>query len=346
MSVTATISTKGRYGTTLSLALEAIALQTKLPERFILFEDGEHKDIRDISPYSHLLHLLTAKGINWQVIYAAGKGQVLNHSMALERAETDLVWRLDDDNVPEPTCLEKLLEPMKDPTVGAVGGLILDPRHVGPKPAFVTGKIEDISSGMNVAWYRWSGPPEEVDHLYSTFLYRVEAGRKGGGYPMNLSPVGHREETIFSYQIRRAGYKLLVTPDALTWHFREGTGGIRSYKNQSLWDGDEKIFQAKLKEWNVRPHEYAFAVLDCGLGDHIMFRAILPEYLEKNAGKKVIVAACYPEVFEAFPQVTLVSIGDAKAAFGALDAWDMYRWCEERFWKKSFVDALRMRYLS
>jgi hypothetical protein len=162
---------------------------------------------------------------------------------------------------------------------------------------------------------------------------------------MNLSPVGHREETIFSYQMRRAGYRLLVTPEAVTWHFREGTGGIRSYTNQSYWDHDEQLFRMKLKEWGIQPNEYAVAVLDSAIGDHIMFRSILPDFLLRNAGKKVILAACYPEIFEEFKDVTLISIADAKAAFGSLDQWDMYRWCEERFWKQSFVDAMRKRYL-
>lgn len=345
MTVTATISSKDRYDTTLALAIEAICLQSVPPDQFVLFEDGEHKDIRTISPYHHLLALLDRRGIQWFVLYAERKGQVANHQMALNQATTDMIWRLDDDNVPGPDCLKNLLKVMEDPAVGAVGGLVHDPKYVSPRPSFVTGKIDEILNPLNLQWYEWKGSPEEVDHLYSTFLYRVAAGRKAGGYSKLLSPVGHREETMFSYEIKRAGYKLLVTPDALTWHFREGKGGIRSYTDGSLWAKDEQVFQAKLSEWGVKPREYKVAVLDNGLGDHFMFKAMLPELIAKNPTKRIIIANCYPAIFKEVEGVTMASIADARAAFGNLDQWDIYRWCEEHQWKKPFTDAYRALYL-
>jgi hypothetical protein len=345
MSVTATISSKDRYGTTLPLAIEAICLQSVVPDQFVLFEDGEHKDLRGVSPYSHLLPLLNRRGIQWYVIYAERKGQVANHQMALNQATTTMIWRLDDDNAPHPECLKALLAEMEDPSVGAVGGLVHDPKSVSPRPSFIDGKIEHILSPFNLQWYEWEGPPEEVDHLYSTFLYRVDAGRKAGGYSQALSKVGHREETMFSHEIKRAGYRLLVTPQAKTWHFREPTGGIRSYTDGSLWARDEQIFLGKLKEWGVTPEEYKIVVLNNALGDHFMFKAILPDLLSKNAGKKVIVANCYPDVFREVHGITMCSIADAQAAFDNLDPWDIYRWCEEHHWKKPFADAYREMYL-
>lgn len=346
MTVTATISTKGRFLTTLPLAIEAIALQTVRPKQLVIFDDNpEMKDLRETSPYSHLFPLLMSKGINWFHLPGQRIGQVANHATALERADTELVWRLDDDNAPEPTCLENLLKVMQDPAVGAVGGLVHDPKSISPRPSFVTGKIEDILNPFNLQWYQWGGPPEEVDHLYSTFLYRVEAGRKAGGYCRMLSPVGHREETMFSHEIKRAGYKVMVTPNALTWHFREGSGGIRSYTDGSLWAKDEKVFQVKLAEWGVVPQEYKFAVLNSGLGDHFMFKAILPELIEKNPGKRIVIANCYPEVFKGVEGITMATIGDALAAFGDLRQWDAYRAGDERQWKKSFPDLLRAMYL-
>lgn len=345
MKVTATISSKDRYFTTLPLAIKAILAQTVLPEQFVLFDDGEHKDLRQVSPYSHLFPLLSEKGIKWHVIFGQRNGQVANHQLALDLADTDLIWRLDDDNVPEPNCLENLLKSMQGQTVGAVGGLVLTPNRVGPRPSFVTGKIEDIYSQFNLQWYRWGGEPEEVDHLYSTFLYRVAAGRKAGGYSKELSPVGHREETMFSHAIKRAGYKLIVTPYALTWHFQEATGGIRSYTDGSLWARDEQVFKAKLAEWGIKPREHKIVVLDNGLGDHIVFRSILEEIVAKNPGKKIILSVCYPEAFEEDPRVTLCSIADAKAAFGDLGRWDIYKFCEEHKWRAPLAEAFKAMYL-
>lgn len=344
MTVTATISSKDRYATTLPLAIEAICLQTVVPDQFVIFEDGEHKDLRNISPYSHLLPLLDRRGIQWFVLYAERKGQVANHQIALNQATTDMIWRLDDDNVPHPDCLKNLLKVMEDPSVGAVGGLVHDPKSVSARPSFISGKIDEILNPFNLQWYQWTGAPEEVDHLYSTFLYRVPAGRKAGGYSKALSPVGHREETMFSHEIKRAGFKLLVTPDALTWHLREGTGGIRSYTDGSLWAKDEQVFQAKLSEWGVKPREYKVVVLDNGLGDHFMFKAILPQLIAQNQGKRIIVANCYQDIFKDVSGITTASIADAKAAFGNLDQWDIYRWGEEHQWKRSLVEAFKAMY--
>lgn len=342
MNVTATISTKGRSETTLPLAIEALVHQTVPPKQLVIWDDNENmKDLRGVSPYSHLFPMLMSKGIQWFHLPGGRKGQVFNHQSSLDRADTDLIWRLDDDNCAEPTCLENLLKVMEDPAVGAVGGLVLDPNAQGPRPSFITGKIEEIYSPFNIQWKRWLGPIEEVDHLYSTFLYRVEAGKKAGGYCRELSPVGHREETMFSHSIKRAGYKLLVTPHALTWHLREGTGGIRSFKDPSLWDHDEKIFVRKLQEWGVTPREYKFVVLDNGLGDHIVFKAVLPQILKKNEGKRIVLAVCYPEVFKDIPGVTLASIADAHAAFGNLDTeqFSVYQWCGARNWKRPLEEA-------
>lgn len=346
MTVTASISTKGRTQTTLPLAIEAIALQTVRPKQLVLWDDNpEFKDIQKESPYCHLFPLLMSKGIMWYHLPGGRRGQVYNHQVSLAQADTEFVWRLDDDNAPEPDCLEKLLKVAQDPAIGAVGGLVHDPRSVSLRPSFITGKIEDILNPFNLQWYRWSGPPEEVDHLYSTFLYRAEAGRKAGGYSQLLSAVGHREETMFSHEIKRAGYKVLVTPEALTWHFREGTGGIRSYTDGSLWDKDEKVFHAKLQEWGVTSREYKVVVLNNGLGDHFMFKAILPEILEKHQGKRIILATCFPEVFEGIPGIEQTSIADAITAFGNLDQWDIYRWCEIQEWKGAFADAMKSMYL-
>ena len=346
MTVTATISTKDRYFTTLPLAIQAICTQTVTPNKFVLFDDGEHRDLRGVSPYTHLFRLLDTKKIGWEVVFGNRTGQVTNHQLALDRADTDFIWRLDDDNVPEPTCLEHLLGVMRDqPTCGAVGGLVIDPSSVGPRPSFLTSKIEDILCPFNLQWYDWRGAPEIVDHLYSTFLYRVEAGRKAGGYCRELSPVGHREETMFSHAIQRAGYKLVVEPQARTWHMREGSGGIRSYNDGSLWAHDEAVFLRKLGEWGVKLTEFKFVVLDNGIGDHIVFKSILPKILAKNSGARTVVACCYPEVFKGVDGITLVSIADAKAAFKNLDQWNVYKWCAERDWKRPLAEAFEGMYL-
>ena len=93
--VTVTISTKNRYFSTLSICLVAIANQTVSPKKIILFDDGEHKDLREDNLYKNIFTLFDAKHIEWVVLFGTGEGQVKNHQAALSVVETELIWRLD-----------------------------------------------------------------------------------------------------------------------------------------------------------------------------------------------------------------------------------------------------------
>jgi glycosyltransferase involved in cell wall biosynthesis len=312
VEVTATICTRGRYFTTLPLAINAIIQQTYKPKGLIIFDDGEHKDLREIPVYQNLLKLLYAKGIGWEVKWTPQHGQVINHNFALNYITTDWIWRVDDDEIPEPDVLEKLVAKVT-PEVGAVAGLVFDPKNMFGESKAASNKIEDIYYGFNIQWFKQT-EVKEVDHLYSTFLYRRAAGRHG--YQTDLSPAGHREETLFSYGMRRKGYKLLVVPDAVTWHIREPQGGIRTHTQSSYWEHDEQIFHNKLHDWGIAPRDTKFVVLNCGLGDHIIFKSLWRELKEKYPNSRFIIAACYSEVFEGL-DAEIVSIAEAESVLGS-----------------------------
>jgi len=72
--------------------------------------------------------------------------------------------------------------------VGAVAGLVLDPKSDIGENKLASNKIENIFVGLNEQWGRGFTEVKEVDHLYSTFLYRKEAGKHG--YEQSLSRVG------------------------------------------------------------------------------------------------------------------------------------------------------------
>lgn len=339
--VTAYVSTRNRYYTTLPACLISIATQSRKPKEVFIFDDGDRLDLRNIPIYKNIFAMFDQNGIKWHVVFGEGKGQVLNHQKALGLATTEWLWRLDDDNVAEKDALEKMLAVAGD-DVGAVGGLVLHPTHMSNVSDLASNAIEDVYLGLNIQWYRFEGV-KEVDHLYSTFIFRREAGSHG--YCKELSPVGHHEETMFTYQMKMRGWKLLVTPEAVTWHLREGTGGIRSYTDHSLWDGDMKVFAKKLKEWGVRIADYKFIVLDNGIGDHFAFKKALKEIKEKFKECKFVLAVCYPEVFYDDHDLHLISINSAKNYFGNLDSFNIYKWMWDNNWDKSMVDAFRKMYL-
>jgi hypothetical protein len=349
LSVTAYVSSKNRYFTTLPTTIYSIINQSVKIDKFVLYQDGEKMDLRTNEIYSCLFNLLDFKEIKWEVIYGQGKGQLLNHQHMLENAKTDLIYRVDDDGFPEYNALQYLLEHFKDEKVGAVGGIVPDPRNISSFANMMcSSKIEDVRSGINVQWVKHKdNNPIEVDHLYSSFIYRKEAGKHG--YNSELSPVAHREETIFTYEMKRSGWKLLVDPRATTWHFRQSAGGIREYKDTGHWDADEKIFNRKMKEWGVEKQDdqNKMVILDNGKGDHIVFKRILPDLKKKY--KNIVIAACYPEVFEEEKDMKIISIGEAqnicKATGQNEEDYNIYKFCIDQHWTGTLENAFRRMYL-
>lgn len=341
IEVTVEIATKNRYHTTLPLCLISIANQTYKPKKIIIFDDGEHKDLRNDPTYQSIFALLTTKGINWEVLFGERKGQVFCHQIALQISETEWIWRVDDDDAPEANVLEILVSNIRD-DVGAISGLILTPGNVSHDRGEASSFIEDIYAKPNLQWFIFEGT-REVDHFNNSFLYRKSAAKHG--YCMELSPVGHREETMFTYEIRLAGYKLILDPRAVIWHMRDPQGGIRSYESQFFWQHDEKIFQQKLEGYKVKTKKIKLVILECGLGDHYAFKMILDEIRQKNEGVKITIANCYPEVFVDEENVSQISIEDAKKLVGNIDDYNVYKFMIMNNWQGSLVEAFRKMYV-
>ena len=258
----------------------------------------------------------------------------------MDTCKTEWLWRLDDDNYAEPTALEEMLRCGEDATVGAVGGVVLHPHYNIIKPNFATSQIEGVFNYSNIQWYRHEGRTS-VDHLYSTFIYRKNASSHG--YCKELSPVGHHEETLFTYEMKRAGWKIMVEPRAITWHLRDDQGGIRAIQyrgKEDMWGHDDMVFKRKLEEYGVDMKLVKLVVLNNGLGDHLAFKSILPEM--KKAHPELVLAVCYKEAFKG-ADVKLISIADAKL-MDNIDKYDIYKWMWDKNWKRSIVDAYRVMY--
>lgn len=320
------ISTKGRYHTFLPLAIHAVINQTRKVDLLIIYDDNDNpEDMRNYPVYQQLFKLMDLKSIKWEWQFAGKKGQHFNHQMANERAAKEgykYVWRVDDDNAPEPQVLEKLEEAMYlQPTAAAVGGAILTPNW-DTSPRVATGKIKDIDKEPNIQW-GYIRKVTKVEHLHCSFLY------KAGIYDYNLalSKVAHREETLFTYGLHKMGYDLFVIPYATTWHFKS-EGGIRTTNNKSLYDHDEQIFRNFLEH-----KDKTIVVLDSGMGDHVVFKHVLP--LIKNP----IVYSCYPDI------VPGKSIQEAKDTFGDIDHWNIYKKMDQWQWKDSLENAFKKLYI-
>jgi Glycosyl transferase family 2 len=314
------ISTKNRYFTTLPLAISAVVNQTRLPDKLVIFDDNdEPKDMRQENVYANLFQIMDLKGLHWEWLWAGKKGQHHNH----QRSNTmgyDWVWRVDDDTIPEPNVLENLAKYCDD-AVGAVGGTVCTPSW-NLEPVEATGLIKNIYSEPNIQWFPIK-QVKQVEHLHCTFLYRAGVA----DYNLGLSRVAHREETLFTWELHRRGYKILVIPDATTYHLKSPSGGIRDSNLVELFDRDEKIFQ------NTIGMQYqTIVVLNNGMGDHIMFKPVLRDI------KNPVVFSCYPEIIPGR------SIQEAKDLFGDIEQWNIYRKMDQWRWTSSVESAFRKLY--
>jgi glycosyltransferase involved in cell wall biosynthesis len=338
MNITVGVPTKDRYGS-LDKTLLSIALQTYKPIEVIIVDDSVNPvDIREISHYEYILRLLSDKGIEWRVIWGAKKGQHYSHQLIQEEAKGDWIFRIDDDEVAEPDVLDQLAS---YPHVGdgAIAPCVLMPNANELPNDLPRNKMESIES-PNMQWFKGTEVCE-VEHLYSCFLYKKGIAK----YDLSLSTVAHREETIFSHSIYRAGYKLWVNMWAKVYHFRSPGGGIRDFHNHQLWEHDEKIFQGYLDLWGIgqKGKNGKMVILDSGLGDHYAFKNILPELRAKH--ENITIACCFPEVFHDEPSLKLISIAEAKLMYGNIDAYNIYHFMGSNNWKQSLVKAFRQLYI-
>jgi len=319
--VLCSVATRGRYFTTLPLVLNAIINQTRPVDKLVVFDDNdEPQDMRKEMIYQYFFQMLDVKGIAWEWLFADKKGQHHIHQRA-NMMGYDLVWRVDDDAIPEPNVLENLIKHF-DRRVGAVGGSVLTPPYM-PDTSNSTGRIDDIDKEPNIQWGIINAS-RNVDHLHCTFLYRAGIV----DYNLGLSRVAHREETLFTYGLAQKGWQIKVVPDAITWHMKNPEGGIRSETKEEMFHHDEQIFRNILHY-----RDSTIVVLNCGLGDHLVYSHV------HNSIPNPIVFTCYPEV------VPGKSIAEAQHLFGDIDYWNVYKKMDQWKWKDSLENAYRKLYL-
>ncbi len=237
----------------------------------------ECDDIDDSMPADHqimnIMDRCMHEGHVWRIIRSHRQGPHMAHDRTLQMAKDDpnvkykLVCRIDDDIYVRPDFLEKLFDVyLKDTKaeIAAVSGVYLNPKRSEAEQTAPPNFESDINYAgkidHNVPWpyicvYPKGTGLRAVEHLYSSFMYRLEAAVAIGGYCKRFSQIGHREESDFSYRFTLAGWKQYIHPEAIGFHFSAPGGGIRANNinnRQQLAESDHKIYQRRLARWKKR----------------------------------------------------------------------------------------------
>jgi glycosyltransferase involved in cell wall biosynthesis/GT2 family glycosyltransferase len=244
----------------LLMILGALLAQTRRPDEICIVNDSDAPYEKDSHAFSAMVLHYRRVGIPIHLLAGTGQGASPNHQRALERLETDLILRIDDDLVP--ACadfLERLARHIEGKSdVGAVGGSY--PRSTEGRTRQysaekmmpgMTNRVDDMLQGqVGLQFRRWSDEAlVPAEHLYSSYLYRRGALAAVGGFASCYSRFGQREETDASVRLHLlGGLKLLVDIQALAVHF-EASGGRRPETSRENWTHDEQVFLQRYHTW-------------------------------------------------------------------------------------------------
>jgi glycosyltransferase involved in cell wall biosynthesis len=141
------------------------------------------------------------------VLTGAGDGPGSARNLGWRHAQTDWVWFIDSDCVPEPEALSRLLPHLADPAVAGVGGSYGNMRPDSWLACLIHEEIVERHLGM----------PYEVNFL-ATFnvLYRRSILEESGGFDESLKLA---QDAELAYRIIKAGHRLRFASSSRVGHF-------------------------------------------------------------------------------------------------------------------------------
>jgi GT2 family glycosyltransferase len=205
-------------------ALEALAEQTRLPDRTIVVDnastDGSPEALESGFPSVELLRMSRNAG------FAAG-----NNAGVAAAADCDWIALLNPDAFPEAEWLERLLaSATAHPEFSFFGSLLLD----ADAPDTVDGTGDAYHVG-GMAWRRDNGRPLAEAHLEpgeifspcaAAALYRRDAFLEAGGFDESF--FAYYEDSDLAFRLRLLGHRCFYEPTAVVHHLGFSTAGEES----------------------------------------------------------------------------------------------------------------------
>jgi len=241
----------------------------------------------------------------------------------------------------------------KEHKIGAVGGLVLNPNAIMPLPEHASAKIEDFYNSFNIQLgLHKTLEPKSVDHLHSSFVYRTKASSP---YETNMSKTSFREDTLFSYTMKKNSYELLVDPELIIYHFQMQDGGCRSDSTRAQdIANDELIFKKKMEEFGIKFTNFKVIFIPHGLGDNVVMRNIIKDFMNKyNNYDKIIIGtsfkdAAWQDIDKEYNNIQVLSVQEAATILmqNRIDpsSLSIYNFMGKNNWKESMEEAYRKLY--
>ncbi len=202
----------------LKKALKGLSEQTLPRNQFeILVVDNASTD-NTKQIVSDMFSLLS----NTQYIYESVLGLTHARNTGWMTARGRYIAFLDDDAIPSPQWLEKIVETFETvkPSPGCVGGKI-QPIWESPRPSWLNDKLAQCLTILD-----WSDTPsfiKQPQYVAGTNIaFPRDLIKKVNGFKSDLGRVGKRllsnEEILITRQIEKMGFKTYYHPDIAVYH--------------------------------------------------------------------------------------------------------------------------------
>ena len=251
ISVTAIVVTYNRP-VLLAKVLNAIEVQTRLPEQLLVIDNGSGPETKEVlrrfQGGTRLPTQVTRSTVN-----LGGAGGFALGMRSVAAARGHWLWIMDDDAEPTPTCLERLVELANDEESVMVG-----PAAVGHPPDQNTlcwpASRRDGTTERQLA--SMPGSPWPVSSLPFLGLLMPSSAVPRIGLPETRLFISG-DDMDFTMRACQAGYKLYLQPAALLHHPLPALRPIRIL-HRTVWlqsiPAWKRYFEVRNRLWVARRH--------------------------------------------------------------------------------------------
>lgn len=231
--------------------LESLLASSQVPRRIVICDNGSADDSverikawgrgrSDFATFGSAEEALEGPVTSASIVLLAlphnggyAYGNNIGMRYAVERADAEFVWILNNDTVVERDALVHMLDVADShPGVGMVGAQLL--RHDAPDRVQAMGGgyiipvlCHDTQLGGGNKATPEMRAPIPLDHLVGASLLVRAAALRDVGY-IDETYFLYREETDWCIRMRRAGWKLYCCPSAIVWHKQSHSIGFKS----------------------------------------------------------------------------------------------------------------------
>lgn len=246
--------------TEVAVLLQALRTQTEQNFDIIVLDDASGTPLMSFYFIQSLLNRLKLEGHKIKTLrndFSQGVCAARQRLIDEDDFENEFSLRLDDDCIPEPDYLEKLINVIEagyDIATGVIPSLAYpefkrEVKYVKPIICKHTlDKEGNLIENKDELGFCYIEQEIIQCHQFRTnCLFKSEILKKVK-YPQTLTKVGFREELWISFQAIILGYKIAAHTGAIAYHFQTPSGGCRDQEYGQKVQLDEETTRAWIKK--------------------------------------------------------------------------------------------------